>query len=342
MAKLFSVLFEMPGKRVAFWDNCLCERGTTVALFDYALYNKLLLKNDSIILYSRARKDNNDAVIAKFCAHFSLVIGVEDFSEVDTILKREKCDLLYAIKHGKKDTIVSRVCKTACHCVFECYEPHGDIYAAISQCVKGNEDGRFPVVPHIVSLPEHDRNMRKRLSIPESATVFGRYGGYNSFDIEYVRRTVVAVARSNPKIYFLFVNTRPFSFDAPIPSNIIHLPTIVDMEEKVEFINTCDAMLWARREGETFGLACAEFSIRNKPVFCTRVSTDVGDNAHVSLLGDKAVLYDRTTLRNLLLSFNRAEAAAKDWNAYRDYSPEKVMQTFERVFLDEKEQNRTQ
>lgn len=322
----------MPGKRVAFWDNCLCERGTTVALFDYALYNKLLLKNESIILYNRARKENKDAVIEKFRAHFSLVIGVDDFSQVDDILLREKCDLFYAIKHGKKDNVVSRVCKTACHCVFECREPHGDIYAAISPWIKGNDGCRFPVVPHIVELPKHDRNVRHRLGIPENATVFGRHGGFDSFDIDYVQRTVVAVARANANIYFLFVNTRRFC-DEPLPSNIIHLPTIVDLEEKVEFINTCDAMLWARREGETFGLACAEFSIRNKPVFCTRVATAVGDNAHVNFLGDKAILYDRTTLRQLLLSFNRSDAAAKDWNAYRDYSADKVMQTFEQVFL---------
>ena len=36
--------------------------------------------------------------------------------------------------------------------------------------------------------------------------------------------------------------------------------------EKEAFYRTCDAMLHARRDGETFGLAVAEFSVRNKPV----------------------------------------------------------------------------
>ena len=26
--------------KLAFWDNCLSERGTTVAMYDYAYYNK--------------------------------------------------------------------------------------------------------------------------------------------------------------------------------------------------------------------------------------------------------------------------------------------------------------
>ena len=30
---------------IAFWDNQLCERGTTTSLFDYAFYNQKILKN---------------------------------------------------------------------------------------------------------------------------------------------------------------------------------------------------------------------------------------------------------------------------------------------------------
>ena len=29
--------------KIAFHENCLCERGTTVSLYDYAYYNKLHL-----------------------------------------------------------------------------------------------------------------------------------------------------------------------------------------------------------------------------------------------------------------------------------------------------------
>ena len=41
---------------------------------------------------------------------------------------------------------------------------------------------------------------------------------------------------------------------------------IVEPELKVSFINTCDCMIHARTDGETFGLAIAEFSTLNKPI----------------------------------------------------------------------------
>ena len=40
----------------------------------------------------------------------------------------------------------------------------------------------------------------------------------------------------------------------------IHVSKTANLNKKVEFINTCDAMLWARSGGETFGLSIGEFS----------------------------------------------------------------------------------
>jgi hypothetical protein len=103
-----------------------------------------------------------------------------------------------------------------------------------------------------------------------------------------------------------------------------------ELDEKVEFINTCDAMLWARLDGETFGLAIGEFSVKNKPVFVT----DIGYSAHVMILKDKGIWYTENTLKKLLLNFNKYDYINKDVNAYKDYSPELVMQQFKKVFID--------
>ena len=51
---------------IAFWDNYLCERGTSVALFDYAYYNETLLKNKSIIIYNKNNKYNVNIIVKKF------------------------------------------------------------------------------------------------------------------------------------------------------------------------------------------------------------------------------------------------------------------------------------
>ena len=48
--------------------------------------------------------------------------------------------------------------------------------------------------------------------------------------------------------------------------NIIYLPKSLDKKNKSKFVSTCDAMIHARYDGETFGLAVAEFSSANKPI----------------------------------------------------------------------------
>jgi hypothetical protein len=88
-------------------------------------------------------------------------------------------------------------------------------------------------------------------------------------------------------------------------------------------------MIWARLEGEIFSCSMGEFAIKNKPIICTKKNIDA--LGHVHLLGDKAIWYDETNLENILTTFNKTENAKKDWNAYKEYTPEKVMQKFKKV-----------
>jgi hypothetical protein len=306
--------------KIAFWDNCLCERGTTIALFDYAYYNEKILGNESIVLYNTTRVENNAEVVEKFHRHFK-VYGVSNFDMVDNILLENNVNIFYIIKGGENEGQISKVCKTVVHCVFNSSQPHGDVYASISKRI-GNL-----VVPHIVHLPNNTENMRSELGIPEDALVFGRHGGYGQFDISYVHGIIYNIAKNYPNIYFLFMNTQPFC--DPLP-NIIHIGKIIDLEKKVSFINTCDAMLWARSDGETFGLSIAEFSIKNKPV----LATNSGFRSHIDFLGDKGIWYDEHNLHSIITTLNKTDIQDKDWNAYREFSPEKVMQIFKTVFID--------
>lgn len=313
--------------KICFWDNSLCERGTAVSLYDYAYYNQTLLGNESIIMYNTTRVDNNDTVIEKFKKQFK-VIGVPHFSKVDPILLTEKCDVFYIIKEGANDGQVSKVIKTVVHCVFNCRSPHGDVYSSIAPWVTEN-NGKFPVVPHMINLPKHDENMREELNIPASAVVFGGYGGSNNFSIRFAQIAVYKVAKYNPNIYFLFANFKRFCPKLP---NIIHLETKVDLHEKVKFINTTDAMLWARSDGEVMSLSMGEFSLCNKPIICM----NIGSPGHMHLLGDKAMWYtDETSLTNILLNFKPEVERKKNWNAYSEYTPEKVMAIFKKVYLSD-------
>ena len=261
---------------VAFWDNTLSERGTTTSLFDYAYYNQTILKNKSYIFYTNGQ-NNNGNVINKFKKHF-IVTKVNNFEEVDTYLLKYQITHIYIIKYGLIDDRISKVAKNCIHSVFDCRQPHGDIYASISPWVDYYTE-IIPVVPHMINLPQCSENLRDKLNIPKNAVVFGGYGGKMQFNIPFVHNTVLKVAETHPNIYFLFANFKPIN-GSQIHSNIIYVPTIIDLEEKVKFINTCDAMLWGRDDGETFGISIGEFSTHNKPV----IMTDIGKNAHVHLL----------------------------------------------------------
>ncbi|HCY38189.1 MAG: glycosyltransferase family 1 protein [Candidatus Margulisiibacteriota bacterium] len=317
--------------KIAFHSNQLGERGTEVALYDYALYNEVLLSNQSIII---SNKNNDLFSLQKFRNRFAVYL-YDNFSEVDVILKENAVDVFYAIKSGLKDHVISTQCKNVVHCVFTTAQPHGDVYASISPWLADQSSVRVPVVPHMVASIESPDDLRSELHIPEDAVVFGRYGGWEQFDLPFVHRTVEYISRRRKDIYFLFMNTAPFNRQSYQENNkqIIHLPKSSDDFYKAAFINTCDAMLHARYEGETFGLAIAEFSIRNKPVLTWSQSSQ---KAHLDILGEKCIRYhDEKDLFRIINNFNKEAIRKLAWDCYgASYNPQEVMKVFKQVFLD--------
>ena len=310
---------------VAFWDNQLCERGTTTSLYDYAYFNQILLGNKSYIFYDKNSRNNKDEIIKKFKNHF-IVHETDDFKEVDDYLLKYNIKHIYIIKSGELDSRLSKVAKNCIHCVFNCNYPHGEIYSSIASWVNGN-NGKYPVVPHMINLTKHNNNMRQKLNIPTDAVVFGGYGGKENFNIFDVQKVVYEIAINNKNIYFLFANFNKFCKDLP---NIIHLPMISCLHEKVEFINTCDANLWGRADGEVMSLSMGEFSTLNKPIICT----NIGYPGHIHLLKEQKILYtNKDNLKEILLNFNPDKENKKDWNAYKEYTPVKVMEIFKETFL---------
>lgn len=96
-------------------------------------------------------------------------------------------------------------------------------------------------------------------------------------------------------------------------ANIIHL------DAKVGFINTCDAMLQARVQGETFGLGIAEFLLRDKPVIA---SMDGIDKNHLEMLGDRGLFYrEPVELFDHLIGFEKAENGRKYRELVAEFSP---------------------
>lgn len=314
--------------KIAFYSRDLDVRGTCTAMYDYAHYNELLLKNESVIITQRINSRHDEIAVEKFKKRFNIFF-YDTIEEIQDFVV--DCDIFYYIKFGKNDNFLLKNIKNIIHCVFDMTEPHGDVYAAVSETLAKKFDKTL-FVPHMIGLPpstDPNDNLRKTLNIPEDAIVFGRHGGQDTFNIQFTKDVINIAVEKNSNLYFVFVNTPRFG-DHP---NLIFLDKIITYEEKNRFINTCDAHLECGNLGHTFGLSMGEFSINNKPIILYGGYT--WNNAHKDILKDKGIyFYNDTDFYNILMTFNPQEYKDKDLNCYKEYSPEKVMAIFEKVFIN--------
>jgi len=318
---------------IGFHTNSLSLRGTEIALYDYALHNQTLLGNKSIIFY---RKNGlvNQAVFDKFAKHFKMM-PYEGQKQLNQLIEKEHINLAYFIKSGERDDAICESAPTLIHAVFPTQpdEFHGEKYAFVSEWLsKECSNNQIPFVPHMINLPKHEGNLRSELAIPESATVLGCYGGADSFNLEFVKKEVILALEKRSDLYFLFMNITPFAKH----ERLLFLPGNANLTYKVNFINTSDGMIHARGIGESFGLACGEFSIQGKPVITYSMSPQ---RSHIEILGDKALLYKgKKGLAHILMNFNRQTQVQQNWDAYSKlFSPVAVMRQFNSVFIHGKD-----
>ena len=309
-------------KTVAFLSNKLTLRGTEVAIYDYAHYNETLLGNKSVIItrdYNRIKHefDVDKQAYDKFNERFD-VFYYSSQPDIDRIVLEHKITHLFIIKSGQNDGLFSNNCINIIHCVFNITQPHGQVYTPIGETINQRFGKNYPVTPHIVRLPDCHENLRSELGIPEDAIIFGRYGGKETFDIRFVHDAIKQILSTRDDVYFLFMNTHPFYQH----KHVIHLPGTTDMLFKRKFINTCDALIHARVDGETFGLTCGEFSICKKPVITYGGSID---REHLLILKDKAVIYNTPEeVLTILQTFTKDKYDVSE-NGYMFYTPENVM-----------------
>jgi len=321
-------------KTIAFHSNQLSVTGTEVALYDYAHYNETLLGNRSVIVHNRLNPNNHPDALAKFANRFE-VLGYDHIEQLDEVLQQGNAELMYAIKAGKRDGVVSKRVPTMVHAVFPTapWQVHGQSFAFISEWLSEEcSNGIIPTVPHIVSLPSSELNEyadRERLGIPENALVFGCYGGSGSFNVPYAIEAVCKVLNNREDVYFIFMNITPF-LKHP---RAVFLPGTTEHLSKVRFINTCDAMLHARLQGESFGLACGEFAVKNKPVVTYSGSKH---KHHHWVLKEKGFYYhDTSSLIRIIEGMDRLTLKENNWDVYTPlYNAERVIGLFDRHLIN--------
>ena len=312
--------------RIGFQAEALNERGMSVALYDYAVGAQNVLGHEAVVFYSET--GSNADVVEKFGKSVRLV-PVPYGQDPRVVSEPFQLDFCYYIRDGRKRPLSVTAARSGVHAVFRHFEPHGDVYAYVSDWLADwMSGGLAPAVPHIVDLPTGHGSLRDELSIPQDAFVVGRYGGYDQFNVPFAHNAVGDALEARSNLYFLFVNTEKF-IDHP---RALFLPPIVRQEEKVRFIASCDAGLNAKKIGESFGLAIAEFLMFGKPVFCWAGGMDQN---HVAMSPKRDWVYrTRGELLRLLRDFSPtqddAELAKMSVECYR---PAEVMKRFDEVFL---------
>jgi len=196
-------------------------------------------------------------------------------------------------------------------------------------CVNG-------AVVHAIIYPHANTTsptpLRDKFGIPKDHVLVCRHGATNTFDVPWVRSAVIPMLDRNPTLQFLLVNTD--WADNQTHPRLHHLPPLIADTERRYYFDACDGMLHARSDGETFGLAVAEMSVHNKPVVTCE---HCGAREHIKILKDKVLLYrDPMSLDaaiKTLLQMGRDGIAQQNWNAYERYSPSRIMQDFDEVFI---------
>ncbi len=338
----------------------MSERGTEVSTFDYARFNQSILGNDSIIIANRKKLFNSfeklfidifiklklmspnnikifpkrqRSTYSKFNKNFK-VFYYDDPADIDLICKDNKIDYFYAQKYGTRDNILSNYSKNLIHAIFMTKEVHGDKYLYVSEwlakTMTGNPNQFVPLIVDNTNLG-YKKDLRSKFGISNNATVISSYGGKRVFDIKFVKEAIKEIINLREDLVFMFLNIEPF-YKHP---RIHFLPRSIDQEIKMKFVNSSDFMLHARSRGETFGLAIAEYSIRNKPII---VFSNPPEKAHLDILGEKCITYNnKEDLIKLLLTVNR-KSISKIENYYdcytKKFNPKLVMQLFKERFLE--------
>lgn len=329
-------------------NNGVSFRGTEVAMYGYMIYAKKMYNIEGILCIQRGVY-NEQSMYNLFNRKFPILL-FETEEDLEEKLLIERVDYLYTIRGFVEDGLLISKIPMLFHCVYKykderelpekCHKE--SIIASVSESVMANsgfsiEENRDKIIPHIVYLDdgeglkeEEDGDYREMLGIPENAIVFGRHGGFDSWDLEFARDVIVKILEEREDIYFLF-SVRPNLLNFISHKRLICLDAFSSLEIKRKFLNTIDYFIHAQKLGETFGLSIGEASLFNKPVIVWKGGES---KEHLRLLGDNCIKYEYPEeLYSILSTATREDSKKfKANNLYLEHTPDKIMEKFKNVF----------
>ncbi len=316
---------------VGFYIEEMNVRGAQNSTYLYAVYNESLLKNKSIIFYNPKADFNNKEVIKKFKKKFETIPLKKEKKLIDASLEKNKINYLYVQAGGEKNNWLSNNSKIAIHQIF----PHflSNIHQNVKACIspwlsKKINNKKISCLPLIVELAKTKKNLKKKLKIKKNNLVFGCHGGGSSFDLPFAKHAIVDIVKKNKKILFIFLGIKKFHSHP----QLIFLKGTSNNNLKRKFLNTCDAMIYGRSLGESFGLSIAEFSVLNKPIFLYSFSRH---RSHYDFLSNKRFkeYNSKSSLIYLINNFKNLDFNLKNSKNYINYKPIYVMKIFSNILL---------
>lgn len=338
--------------RILLHDNQICERGTTTSMLDYG--RVLRSRGHEVdISYWIDAPANVPSVIEAAAQEFALVPHTGQYSMSGIA---QQYDSAYFIKAGFNDGLIMPGTHSMIHAVFQEYDPHGSRYAYISEWLASEMRNRvrghgrkaaelhelereamaagcmnapdFEHLDLIVDIPSPQGGMRAQLGVPDDAFVILRFGGLDTFDIEWAREVVLGELEKNSDVYFVGLNTERFTSH----KRALFIPMVLDPVEKASIISSADVFLTARGQGEAFGVAIAEALQIGIPVLAWNGGAD---RNHIAMLAGLDALF--RTPRDLRRRLRRL-ARGKDPSSVTErqargnlYRPEHVVPHLERL-----------
>ena len=345
--------------------NALTRRGDSITVGHYAKALQTFYYFNCIIAYDLKSANNDDAVISLMNNEFNL-FGYQNFSELEKFALENNTNIVYWVKSGQFDNKIIKTCKNVIHVVFNVISPHGDVYAYVSKWLakeaSSNYTKRFKsskslikklflapnfentnliikhftkkinpddYVPHIVELPEpNEGNFRKKYGFDSNSFIIGRIGGYDQFNIDFVKKWIEKIIELYKDTHFVLINTERFIDH----SRVVFINEYISEQEKSNFIKDCDMMLHAREMGESFGLAIAESLFNNTPIASYYYGKD---GNHREMLRNTGLLFKNE--KELTQIFEQAREGK--FNEYdftqivQEFSPKEVVKKFVNIFV---------
>jgi len=320
--------------RIGFYTSHFHWRGTCVALFDYADYCEKILGHQSFVISRNYPQNNNlhdPLAFRRFHTRFP-TFCFQTIEQLELYCRNQQLDAIYVIKYGRPsdDSILNDLSiPLLIHCVFDMSIPHGLVFAGVSKTLANRFGYQNEYVSHMVTLKPKPclGNLRHKLGIPPTDFVIGRHGGIDTFNIEWAMEALSETLRTNPNVWVVLCGAPKWDQHP----RLIFLDPIYNRDDIAKYIDTCNVMIVPERLGHTFGLAIAEFSVHNKPIWCYN-GKDLWNRAHIEILGEKGI-YFQTKSELLQLSTKNELNPNSNLNAYTEYTPEIIIQQFNQVFL---------